>query len=150
MRFRILAAAIAALFAATLAATAPNASARTSGVRMTAIYFDSPGADLGGNTSYNAEWVRIKNFSSSRKTLSGWTLRDASSHVYHFPTFRLSAGASVKVHTGSGTNTASNLYWRSRYYIWNNTGDTAKLKNAGGTLIDSCRYTSASDPSAAC
>jgi hypothetical protein len=145
----ILALAATAMLAATLTATAPDAVA-ASGVRITTIYFDSPGADTGTNTSLNAEWVRIKNFTSHRKTLTGWTLRDASSHVYHFPTFHLAAGAAVKVHTGKGSNTASDLYWRSSYYIWNNTGDTATVKNANGTLIDRCHYTSASDPKASC
>ena len=33
-----------------------------------------------------------------------------------------------------------NLYWGSRAYIWNNTGDTAYLKNSVGTLKDSCGW----------
>jgi hypothetical protein len=150
MKKQILVVAITTLLATTMVTTAPNAGATLPGVRMTTIYFDSPGADTGSNTSLNAEWVRIKNFTSHRKTLTDWTLRDASSHVYHFPTFHLAAGAAVKVHTGHGTNTASNLYWRSSYYIWNNSGDTATLKNANGTVIDRCHYTSASDPKANC
>lgn len=120
------------------------------GARITAIYFDSPGSDTGTNSSLDAEWVRIKNTTSTRKTLTGWTLRDSSSHVFTFPTFALAAGAAVEVHTGSGTNSATNLYWHSTGYIWNNTGDTATLRNGGGTLVDRCSYTSADDPKASC
>jgi len=107
---------------------------------MTAIYFDSPGSDGGSNASLNAEWVRIRNYTSSRRTLTGWTLRDAASHIFRFPAFSLAAGATVRVHTGSGSNTASNLYWRSSRYIWNNTGDTAILSDASGHQLDKCTY----------
>jgi hypothetical protein len=123
----------------------------TAGARITAIYFDSPGPDTPAtNSSLNAEWVAIKNTSASRKTLTGWTLRDTSSHIYHFQTFSLAAGASAKVHSGSGSNTASNLYWRQSYYVWNNSGDKAFLRNANGTLVDSCAYSSSADPEASC
>jgi hypothetical protein len=132
-------------------ALAPQAvAASTSGARMTAIYFDSPGSDGGSNASLNAEWVRIRNYTSSRRTLTGWTLRDAASHIFRFPAFSLAAGATVRVHTGSGSNTASNLYWRSSRYIWNNTGDSASLRNAAGTLVDRCSYTSSAAPEASC
>jgi len=125
-------------------------SGSTSGARISAVYFDSPGADTGSNSSLNAEWVRITNVTSSAKSLTGWTLRDASSHVYAFPSFSLPAGASVKVHTGSGSDTGSDLYWNAGYYIWNNSGDTAVLRNGGGTRVDSCAYSSSADPEAFC
>jgi hypothetical protein len=103
---------------------------------MTKIYFDSPGADTGTNKSLNAEYVVIKNTWTTRKTLTGWTLRDASKHVYKFPTFRFGAGKSVKVHTGKGVNGLGNLHWRSSSYIWNNDGDTTTLKKKSGLLVD--------------
>ena len=60
--------------------------------------------------------------------------------MYKFPTFKLKPGASVTLHTGRGTNSASHLYWRSTAYIWNNTGDTATLKNTVGTTKDTCSW----------
>jgi hypothetical protein len=104
-------------------------------VRISSIQYDSPGSDDRTNSSLNAEWVRIHNYSTHRKTLTGWTLRDASRHVYRFPSFSLAAGTSVRVHTGRGTNSAKNLYWGSRAYVWNNTGDKATLKNSAGTTM---------------
>ena len=125
--------------ALTLGLAAPASAA----IRITKIYFDAPGADTGSNTSLNAEYVVIKNTGTTRKTLTGWTLRDASRHVYKFPTFRLGAGKSVKVHTGKSANTLGNLYWRSSSYIWNNDGDTATLKRSNGTIASRCSYTGA-------
>lgn len=112
-------------------------------VRFTKIYFDSPGSDTGSNTSLNAEWARVKNFSSKARVLTGWTIRDAQGHVYKFPTFTLRAGYTVTLHTGSGANTATNLYWREDNYVWNNSGDKAILKNRTGAKIDTCSFTSA-------
>ena len=50
-------------------------------MKIPQIYFDSPGSDNGSNKSLNAEWVKIKNVTHSHKTITGWPLRDASSHV---------------------------------------------------------------------
>jgi hypothetical protein len=138
----VLALAVAALAAGALAVTpygTPKVAAAGC-ISIYRIYYDSPGDDTGSNTSRNGEWVQIKNRCSKAKSLSGWTLRDAAGHVYRFGTYKLAGASAVKVHTGKGTNTARNRYWGSSYYIWNNDGDTAKLKNGSGTLIDSCRY----------
>lgn len=131
-------------------AVAPSADAAQPGVRITTIYFDSPGTDNGSNTSLNAEWVRIKNFTGSSKTLTHWTLRDASGHVYRFPTFHLAARTAVRAHTGRGVSGAHDRYWGQHGYIWNNTGDTATLKRANGVRVDRCHYTEAVDPEASC
>lgn len=44
------------------------------------------------------------------------------------------------MHTGSGSNTARHLYWGEDYYVWNNTGDKAILKNKSGTTVDTCKW----------
>ena len=119
----------------------PSASA-ASAVRVHFVYFDSPGSDTGSNTSLNAEYVTIKNVSSSSRSLTGWTLRDKTGYTYTFPKFTLKAGASVKVRTGKGTASSYNRYYNYTWYVWNNSGDTAYLKNASGTLVSKCSWTS--------
>lgn len=125
---------------ALLAVSTPAPAAAAGRIYISKVQYDSPGTDNGSNTSINAEWVRITNSTSSKRTLTGWTLRDASSHVYKFPTTTLKAGASLRVHTGKGTNTATDKYWKLSYYVWNNTGDKATLKNRAGTIIDTCKW----------
>ena len=132
--------AVAALTPVALAAPADASSA----VRFAKIQYNSPGTDNRSNSSLNAEWVTITNHASTRRTLTGWTLRDASGHVYRFPTFGLAAGSSVRVHTGTGSNGTYNLYWRASNYIWNNSGDKATLKNSAGTTLDTCSWGSGS------
>jgi hypothetical protein len=137
-------------FVAVVAATlgvAGTAQAATPAVQITKVYYNSPGIDTGSNTSLNAEWVRLTNTRSYTINLKGWTLRDKASHVYTFTTnYSLGAGKRVYIHTGTGTNGSPD--YQHRYqgrsaYVWNNTGDTAYVRNPSGTLIDSCSWSSA-------
>jgi hypothetical protein len=109
--------------------TAPPAN-----VLMTQIEYNPPGDDVAG------EFVEIRNFGGTAANMTGWTLRDTVPHVFTFPAFTLQPGAAVKVWTKSGANNAGNLYWGSNQAIWNNTGDTAILRNSGGQQIDICSY----------
>lgn len=118
---------------------APAASA-ASAVRISYVYYNSPGSDTGSNTSLNAEYVRIKNFSSTNRSLTGWTLRDKTGYTYRFPTFTLKAGATVTVRTGKGTASSTTRYYNRTWYVWNNSGDTAYLRNASGTTVDTCSW----------
>ena len=142
MKFKFAkAVAAATLLVCPMAISASPASA-ASLIQITKVQFDSSGTDTGSNTSLNGEWVAIKNTGTSSRTLTGWTLRDKSAHVFTFPKFTLAAGATMYVKTGKGSNTSSRLYWQNSYYVWNNTGDTAYLRNSAGTLADSCAWTS--------
>lgn len=71
--------------------------------------------------------------------MTGWTLQDAAATTYTFPTFTLPCGGIVKVHTDSGTNTATDLWWGRSSAVWNNSGDTATLRD-GATVIDTYTY----------
>jgi hypothetical protein len=103
-------------------------------VNITFIDYDPPGDDVQG------EYVQITNSGGTAANVTNWTLRDDASHVFTFPAFTLNPGASVKVWTKAGTNTATDLYWGSGAAIWNNTGDCAYLRDAGGTPIDTSCY----------
>jgi hypothetical protein len=118
-------------------------------IRIDRIYYDPPGNDTGSNSSLNAEWIRLKNTGPSGRSLTNWTIRDDAGHVYRFGTYRLGAGKTVMVHTGSGSNSARHRYWHQDWYDWSNDGDRAKLKKPSGTTVDSCSYSGAEAPSAA-
>ena len=109
-------------------------------IRIAEANYDSAGSDTGSNSSMNDEWVVIKNTGSKARSLNGWVLKDTAGHVYRFGSYTLAAGARVKVHTGSGDNTRRHRYWGADYYVWNNTGDKAILKNAGGSVVDTCSW----------
>ncbi len=136
--------ALAGCVAASVAVASPAQAAPA--IQITKIQYNSPGTDTDENKSLNGEWVRIKNTASSSKTLTGWTLRDAADHIYTFPATTLGAGASLYVHTGSGSNSSSRRYWGQDWHVWNNSGEEkVRLKNKSGTLIDSCDYKGTDD-----
>jgi LysM repeat protein len=67
--------------------------------------------------------------------LEGWTLSDRHDNVYTFPGILLwSNNASVRVHTSSGDNTATDLYWKLNGAIWE-AGDKATLADKNGKII---------------
>ena len=131
------AAAAAAVVVPGLSSTADSAPA----VRLVGVQYDSPGDDTGTNYSVNAEWFRVKNTSTRAKSLAGWKVKDNTGYTFVFPSgYTLGAGKTVTVRTGKGSNTASTLYWKQGYYVWNNTGDKARLMTPGGTVVDSCSW----------
>jgi hypothetical protein len=129
-----------ALAVGTALLAAGPSHAATPAVQITKVYDNSPGSDTRSNKSLNAEYVRLTNRRSSAIKLKGWTLRDKANHVYTFSTYTLGAGKSVYIHTGKGTNSATHRYWGLGNYVWNNTGDTAYLRNSARTLVDSCKW----------
>jgi hypothetical protein len=72
--------------------------------------------------------------------MTGWTLSDAAAHIFTFPAFTLEARATVNVWTKGGTDTSTDSYWGSGAAIWNNTGDTAYLRDDQGSLVDTYSY----------
>jgi hypothetical protein len=110
-------------------------------VQFTRIQYNSPGWDNGSNTSLNGEWVRITNRSSRAIGLRGWTVRDATAHVYTFTShYHLRSGQSVTVYTGKGTAATGRRYWGHTGYVWDNGGDSATLRTGAGRTIDSCKW----------
>jgi Lamin Tail Domain len=131
---------IVALMCGVLTMSAPSADA-ASNIQFGRIQYNAPGTDTNTNTSVNGEYVQIKNHATHSVIMTHWTLRDAQSHVYTFGTFTLAAGSYVNVHTGKGTNSTHVRYWGLGWHVWNNTGDTATLKNASGVVMDRCSWT---------
>ena len=56
-------------------------------------------------------------------------------------TFDLPAGAQVRVRTGCGRDTSTDLYWCEQgSAVWNNSGDTAFLSDPRGNTVDTRSY----------
>jgi len=134
--------ALASVGCAALLVTSAVSAEAASPIQFGKIQYNSPGADYATNASVNGEYVVIKNLGTTSRSLTGWTVRDAANHVYKFGTFSLGAGKTVVLRTGKGPNTAGTRYWGASYHIWNNTGDKAYLRNAAGTAMDYCAWTS--------
>ena len=100
----------------------------------------SAGSERGANYQLNREYVTITNTGTTTRTLTGWTVLDLANHVYTFPSFKLGAGKSVRLHTGKGTNTSTDLYWGKGWYVWNSPGDKATSRDSSGALKDTCSW----------
>jgi Lamin Tail Domain len=127
----------------------PSASA-ASCVGIYRIYYNSPGSDTGTNTSLNSEWIQLRNRCSTSSSLTNAKIKDAAGHTYTFGSYALGGGKYVKVHTGKGSNTATDRYQGRSWYVWNNDKDTAYLYNASGSRLDSCSYNNPSASSVYC
>lgn len=134
----------------------PASAAAVPVVYIHVIQYSPAGSDVPVTTAkLDGEWALLTNTTGKSVTLTSWTLRDKAGHVYRFPKFALAAHKSVEVHTGTGKNSAANLYWghkppSSASYVWNNSGtETATLKNASGKTVDNRGYTGRSVSGAA-
>ncbi|MEC4017802.1 lamin tail domain-containing protein [Streptomyces sp. H27-D2] len=139
-----------ALAGGLLAAAPAQAAAHQSGLHLGAIQYDSPGRDTRTNASLNAEWVDIHNNSRSSVQLKGYKLKDNTGYAYTFGSYRIGAGKTVKVRTGRGNNASGVVYWNRGSYVWNNTGDKARLLKPSGAQRDSCSWSGSGGGAASC
>jgi phosphatidylserine/phosphatidylglycerophosphate/cardiolipin synthase-like enzyme len=95
-------------------------------VTIATVVYDPPGDDLAG------EHVLLRNSGGRPVDLGGWTLRDEAGAIYTFPAVTLGAGAELRVWVKAGTDDAANLYWGRGQPVWNNSGDTATLRDVTG------------------
>jgi hypothetical protein len=90
------------------------------------------------SVNYTAEdqWVEISNNGTSNISFTGWKLINMmKAKTYSFPTgFNLMPSSMVKVHSGQGNNTSTDLY--NSKLAWDKT-DTAILKDASGKIVSS-------------
>lgn len=97
---------------------------------------DSQGRHWGPYINLNGEYVELQNNSSHRHGISGWRVRDQDGHTYVFPACgELEPGATFRLYTGIGTDTAAAFYWNRKAPVWNNSGDKASLVDLSGQLV---------------
>jgi hypothetical protein len=75
------------------------------------------------------ERMVIQNDGTKESVLTGWYLSDNKGLVYTFPHLMLSPGASVQVHTTSGKDTPTDLYWGRSSPAWT-SGELVALYDA--------------------
>ncbi len=109
-------------------------------IEIIAVEADAPGPD---NENPNGEWIELRNVSSGAVDLTGWAVRDESTrHRYTFADgFVVAAGASLRLFSGTGTDTATERYWgKQGESVWNNDGDTVFVLDASGSTVASFPY----------
>lgn len=108
-------------------------------VRITGLNYDAPGSD---RVAPNGEWVELTNEGGGPVDLSGCMLRDEGLHVYTLGAVVLAPGATLRIYSGRGADTATELHWGlAGEEVWDNDGDTAYLCDSTGAFIDHLYYT---------
>jgi micrococcal nuclease len=102
-------------------------------ISISLLHYDAGGGD--DSLNLNDEYVVFENEGSVPIDMEDWTVQDESNKFYTFPEFSLVNGTSVTLYTGSGTNTAVELYWENPDPIWNNAGDSLYLRDSEGLLV---------------
>lgn len=124
-------------------ATPTQPPGNTGNVVLTYIFFDGTGSQEPD------EYVEIRNDDTMSVLLGGWTLRDAGNHVFTFPSHTMPPGQVCRVYTNQNHPEWCGFSYGSGSAIWNNSGDTATLRNSNGQTIDTCSY-SGSGTGASC
>ncbi|MFG3019792.1 lamin tail domain-containing protein [Streptomyces sp. NPDC048254] len=109
-------------------------------VVISAVQHDLQGRAVFSGRALNREWVDVTNTARRDVNLSGWTLADADGHSYTFRHYRLAGHATVRVHTGQGRDTMTDLYQDRRQSVWDHGADTATLRNDHGRYVDSASW----------
>lgn len=108
-----------------------------SDARIITIDYDPPGRDVQG------EYAVIWNMGTTTLELKDWTLRDIAPirpHIYTFKQLSLPPGRHIRVWTKAGADTATDIYLNLGTAVWNNPGDTAILRDAGGVEVSRLRF----------
>jgi micrococcal nuclease len=109
-------------------------------VEIVGVRADADGPD---DRNLDDEWVELANAGPAAVDLTGWTVRDeSSSHRFAFPPgFTLAPGAHVRIRSGCGATTPTDLHWcESGSAVWNNDGDTAFLLDPSGNVVTTFSY----------
>ncbi|MEV6764419.1 lamin tail domain-containing protein [Streptomyces sp. NPDC051105] len=125
---------------AAAAATTHSANPPRDAVVISAVQHDLQGRAVFSGRALNREWVDVTNTARREVNLSGWTLSDADGHSYTFLHYRLAGRATVRVHTGQGRDTSTDLYQDRRQSVWDHGADTATLRNDHGRYVDSASW----------
>jgi micrococcal nuclease len=112
------------------------ASAKASPLKIVRVEYDPPGDDtLDLDQEYIAFQVLVAG------SLRGYAVEDESGKHFDFPDRVYQKGQTITLHSGRGTDTATDLYWGvSGSAIWNNDGDTVKVLDPQGHVVESCNY----------
>ena len=105
-------------------------------VRISAVQYDAPGREDRSRNSLNREWVELTNTKRHAVNLDGWTLENENGRTYTFRHYRLEGRATVRIHTGEGRDTRTDLFQDRHHEVWDNYSDTATLRNDRGRFVD--------------
>lgn len=120
------------------ACRSPRAIADGGSGLIASVHADAAGDD---RENLNDEYVVLAHDGSTSLDIGNWTVSDEAGATYTVPTgTTLDAGAEIRLHTGAGTDSATDLYWDYSRPVWNNAGDTVTVRAANGSVVADYSY----------
>ncbi len=104
----------------------PTAAAGSTGTPASSEGIGVAIISIAGAGTLDGETATIQNNGESTLVLTGWTLKSDAGATYLFPQLTLYPGGVVQVHSGSGADTASDLFWQRTSAVWS-SGELASL-----------------------
>ncbi len=101
------------------------------------ISYDPAGPD---DENLNGEYVEFQNKGSAVVDMDGFTLEDAANNNYTFGVVTIAPEQTLRLYSGCGQDTFNAVYWCSDNSVWNNSGDSAILRDAEGLYIAAYQY----------
>ena len=92
------------------------------------------------NSNEPDEYVEIRNDDTNPIQMQNWTLYDVANHTFTFPTYAMQPGEVCRIYTNENHPESCGFNYGNGSAIWNNSGDTATLRDGNGTLIDDYSY----------
>lgn len=112
----------------------PSCGEPNTSIRIGEVQANPPGND---RTNLTEEWVELVSRSQDDVDLSGWVLRDETTgHIFNLGPAVLGAGETLKVRTGNGSDTATDLYLNETFPVWSNTDETVLLIDPKGVVAE--------------
>lgn len=101
------------------------------------LHYNAYGND---NENLNNEYITFRNKCFHSIDVSGWIISDNTSKIFIFPEMKVGAKEKLTVHSGSGENNQTNIYWNNNYAIWNNDGDVVEVWDSKGKKMIEYQY----------
>jgi micrococcal nuclease len=112
-------------------------------VSIVRVVYDAPGDD---RSNLNGESVTLMANANQPVSLSGWTLAESGGVEYRFGGRTLIPSVPVTIHTGQGTDNATDLFWGLSTPVLGNEKDRVTLRDASGTVVDTFSWNETSLP----
>jgi hypothetical protein len=100
--------------------------------------------ELNVNTTYDLEWINLVYSGTDNAPdldMNNWILTDQDGNDFSFGNFILLNKFAVTIHTGSGINTSTDLFWNLPFKVWDDQGEDASLYSDIFIPIDYMNYT---------
>ncbi len=105
----------------------------------TCIKIDS--VNYNDGSSLNDEYVAFKNEGALAVDMAGWKVINKKGNTFVFPKgFTIGPNSKITLHSGYGTDTSTDLYWKFATEIWDDAGDQVFLIDSKNILIASFLY----------